>query len=147
MGLGLEIRWSFDMKEPFQPYLDLKNKYQFDHRDGLNLVMTGADAVDAADDEMRLLRQIEKVLEIDISILDFWEKYEEFIEIEPLRSNLIELEIALTKKPEFYQKICWGNDIESRYLKSKFIKDVRFLIERLDLNILNGASSVKYISD
>lgn len=66
MGLGLEINFVFDMKEPLEQYLNLKDKYQFDNRDGLNLIMTGADCDDAGDDKMRLLRQIEKVLETDL---------------------------------------------------------------------------------
>lgn len=78
--------------------------------------------------------------------MDFWEEYEEFIEIEPLRLKLIELETLLVKNTDFYKKICWGKDIEERYLKDNFLKDVRFLIERLNFNIANGANKVKYIS-
>ncbi|MCA6065758.1 hypothetical protein JI747_001125 [Chryseobacterium sp. RG1] len=147
MGLGLEINFVFDVKEPFEHYLYLKDKYQFDNRNGLNLVMTGEGDDDAGDDEMRLLRQIEDVLQIDLRLLDFWEEYEEFIEIELLQSKLIELEGALVKTPEYYHKICWGHDIENGYLKDNFLKDVRFLIERLNFNRVNGASRVKYISD
>ncbi|MFC3161454.1 hypothetical protein SAMN05443633_101540 [Chryseobacterium arachidis] len=146
MGLGLEVYFVFDVEESHQQYIQLREQYNFDHRNGLNLIMTGEDAYDAGDDEMRLLRQIEKILEIDLGILDFWEEYEEFIEIEPLRLKLIELETALVKNTDFYKKICWGKDIEDRYLKNNFVMDVRFLIERLNLNIKNGASKVKYIS-
>ncbi|PJJ66245.1 hypothetical protein [Chryseobacterium geocarposphaerae] len=147
MGLGLEINLVFDAKEPLEEYLHVKNKYQFDGRSGLNLVMSGEGDVDAGDDEMRLLRQIEKVLQIDLTLLDFWEKYDEFIEIRSLRLKLLELEDLLVNNPEFYHKICWGHDIERGYLKEIFLQDVRFLIERLNLNLKNGACLVKYISD
>ena len=146
MGFGLEIYFVFDVEEPRKEYSELVSHYDFDHIDGLNMIMSGEDVYDAGDNEMRLLRQIEKVLEIDLGILDFWEEYEKFIEIEPLRLKLIELETALVKNTDFYKKICWGKDIEDRYLKKNFVMDVRFLIERLNLNIKNGASKVKYIS-
>lgn len=147
MGLGLEIYLIFDVKEPFEKYLELRDRYHFDHRNGLNLMMTGDGDPGDAD---RLLRQVEKVLNINLTLLDFWdytEEYEGFTTIEPLRMKLIELEHALAKNPEFYKKISWGHDIEEGYLKENFIKDVRFLIERLNLNLENGASHVKYISD
>ena len=149
MGFGLEIYLIFDIQEPLDKYLELKDHYLFDHRNGLNLIMTGDDYVDAGDEE-RLLRQVEKVLEVDLTLLDFWyytEEYEGFISIESLYIKLIELENALLKNPEFYQKICWGHDIENEYLKDVFLKDIRFLIDRLQLNLENGASLVKYISD
>lgn len=146
MGFGLEIYFVFDVEEPRKEYSELVSRYDFDHRNGLNMMMSGEDAYDTADDEMRLLRQIEKVLEIDLGILDFWEEYEKFIEIEHLRLKLIELETKLVKNTDFYKKISWGKDIEGRYLKKNFITDIRFLIERLNLNIKNGASKVKYIS-
>lgn len=149
MGFGLEIYLIFDIQEPLDKYLELKDHYLFDHRNGLNLIMTGDDYVDAGDEE-RLLRQVEKVLEVDLTLLDFWyytEEYEGFISIESLYIKLIELENVLLKNPEFYQKICWGHDIENEYLKDVFLKDIRFLIARLQLNLENGASLVKYISD
>ncbi|WP_147436462.1 hypothetical protein [Chryseobacterium sp. 7] len=103
-----------------------------------------------AGDEDRLLRQVEKVLNVDLTLLYFWdytEEYEGFTSIEPLRIKLIELEYALAENPEFYKRISWGHDVEEGYLKDSFIKDVRFFIERLNLNLENGASQVKYISD
>ncbi|OCA76883.1 hypothetical protein BBH99_11875 [Chryseobacterium contaminans] len=147
MGLGLEIYLIFDIEEPFEKYLELKDRYLFDHRSGLNLIMTGEGD---AGDEDRLLRQVEKVLNIDLTLLDFWDyadEHEGYINIKPLYMKLIELQNALVENPEYYRKICWGHDIEDKYLKDNFLKDVRFLIERLNLNLENGASLVKYISD
>jgi hypothetical protein len=68
MGFGLEIYLIFDVKEPFEKYLELRDRYNFDHRNGLNLIMTGDGD---AGDEDRLLRQVEKVLNIDLTLLDF----------------------------------------------------------------------------
>lgn len=147
MGFGLEIYLIFDVEEPFEKYMELKDRYLFDHRNGLNLMMTGEG--DAGDKD-RLLRQVEKVLNIDLTLLDFWDyadEYEVYISIKPLYMRLIELEDVLVKNSEFYKKICWGHDIENGYLKDNFLQDVRFLIERLNLNLKNGATLVKYISD
>lgn len=147
MSLGLEIYFVFDVEEPQKQYQELIDLYDFDNRNGLNLVMTGEDAIDVLDDEIRLLRQIEKVLQLDLNLLDFWKEYDKFIEIKSLRLKLLELESALVKNPEFYQKIHGIHDIIKKYLKNNFLKDIRFLIERLNLNIENGASKVKYISN
>lgn len=147
MGFGLEIYLIFDVEEPFEKYMELKDRYLFDHRNGLNLMMTGEGD---AGDEDRLLRQVEKVLNIDLTLLDFWDyadEYEGYISIKPLYMKLIELEDVLVKNSDFYKKICWGHDIENGYLKNNFLQDVQFLIERLNLNLKNGATLVKYISD
>ncbi|GAA5090541.1 hypothetical protein GCM10023210_16750 [Chryseobacterium ginsengisoli] len=147
MSLGLEIYFVFDVEEPQSEYSELIRYYDFDHRNGLNTVITGEDAIDVLDDEIRLLRQIEKVLQLDLTLLDFWKEYDKFIEIKSLRLKLLELEAELVKNPEFYQKIYGIHDIIKKYLKNNFLQDIRFLIERLNLNIENGASKVKYISN
>jgi hypothetical protein len=142
MGLGLEISFVFDKEEPLWEYLNLRDQYRFDGRNGLNLVMTG----DGLEDDDRLLYQIERVLCIDLKILDFWNFYEEYIDLEILKSNLIQLSNGLKNQPDFYKKIAYGHDIEDGYLKEKFAEDVNFLIERLDLNIINGAEKVMFVS-
>lgn len=142
MGLGLEIIFVFDKEEPLWQYLDLRDRCHFDGREGLNLVMTG----DGMEHDDRLLCQIERVLHIDLKILDFWNFYEEYIDLEVLRSNLVQLKNALKNQPDFYKKIAYGHDIEEGYLKEKFVEDVNFLIERLDLNIINGAEKVMFVS-
>ncbi len=147
MGLGLEICFIFDVEEPLSLYLELKDRYFFEPRNGLNLIMTGNGD---AGDENRLLRQVEKVLNVDLKWLDFWdytEDYEGFISVQHLYAKLIDLENALVKNPEFFQKVSWGHGIEKGYLKDNFLKDIRFLIERLHLNMGNGASFVKYVSE
>lgn len=142
MGLGLEISFVFDKEEPLQQYPDFWEQYGFDGRNGLNLVMTG----DGPEDDDRLLCQIERVLHIDLKILDFWNFYEEYIDLEVLRSNLTQLQDALKNQPDFYKKIAYGHDIEEGYLKEKFAEDVSFLIERLDLNRINGAERVMFVT-
>ncbi|MDC8099364.1 hypothetical protein [Chryseobacterium rhizosphaerae] len=104
--------------------------------------MTG----DGMEDDDRLLCQMERVLHIDLKILDFWNFYEEYIDLEVLKSNLVQLKNALKNQPDFYKKITYGHDIEEGYLKEKFVEDVNFLIERLDLNIINGAEKVMFVS-
>ena len=142
MGLGIEISFVFDKEEPLWQYLNLRDQYRFDGRDGLNLVMTD----ESPEDDDRLLYQIERVLHIDLKILDFWTFYEEYIDLDILKSNLVQLKNALKKQPDFYKKIAYGHDIEEGYLREKFAEDVNFLIERLDLNIINGAEKVMFVS-
>lgn len=142
MGLGLEISFVFDKEESLWQYLNLRDQYCFDGRDGLNLVMTG----DGLEDDDRLLCQIERVLHMDLKILDFWNFYEEYIDVEILKSNLIQLNDALKNQPDFYKKIAYGHDIEDGYLRGNFAEDVNFLIERLNLNIINGAEKVMFVS-
>ncbi|MFN1215669.1 hypothetical protein ACKW6Q_01670 [Chryseobacterium kwangjuense] len=142
MGLGLEISFVFDKEEPLQQYLALRDQYHFDGRDGLNLVMSG----DGTDDEDRLLWQMERALATDMKILDFWKFYEEYIDLELLKSNLIQIQEALKTQPEFYKKIAYGHDVEEGYLKEKFAEDVGFLIERLNMNIINGAEKVMFVT-
>ncbi|WP_080779839.1 hypothetical protein [Chryseobacterium phocaeense] len=142
MGLGLEISFVFDKEEPLQQYLALRDQYHFDGRDGLNLVMSG----DGTDDEDRLLWQMERALATDMKILNFWEFYEEYIDLKLLKSNLMQIREALKIKPEFYKKIAYGHDVEEGYLKEKFAEDVSFLIERLNLNMMNGAEKVMFVT-
>ncbi|KXH85056.1 hypothetical protein [Chryseobacterium kwangjuense] len=142
MGLGLEIDFVFDKEEPLQQYLALRDQFHFDARDGLNLLMSG----DGTDDEYRLLWQMERALATDMKILDFWEFYEEYIDLELLKSNLIQIQEALKIQPEFYKKIAYGHDVEEGYLKEKFAEDVSFLIERLNMNIMNRAEKVMFVT-
>lgn len=142
MGLGLEISFVFDKDEPLQQYLTLRDQYHFDGRNGLNLVMTG----EGTEDDDRLLRQIERALQIDLNVLDFWSFYEEYIELETLKSVLFQLQSKLKVQPGFYKKIAYGLDIEEAYLKENFAKDINFLIERLDMNIMNGAEKVMFVT-
>lgn len=47
-------------------------------------------------------------------------------------------------KPNFYQEIVYSFDIGKRYLKENLIKDIEFLIERINFNIQNGARKVRF---
>ncbi|WP_300687231.1 hypothetical protein [Chryseobacterium sp.] len=98
--MGLEISFVFDKEEPLWQYFDLRDQYHFDGRDGLNLVM----ADESPEDDDRLLYQIERVLHIDLKILDFWTFYEEYIDLEVLKSNLVQLKNALKNQPDFYKR-------------------------------------------
>lgn len=142
MGLGLEINFVFDKEEPLEQYLALRDQYHFDGRDGLNLVMSG----DGTEDDDRLLWQMARALCTDMKILDFWEFYEEYIDLELLKSNLVQIQEALKTQPEFYKKIAYGHDVEEGYLKEKFAEDISFLIERLNMNMINGAEKVMFVT-
>ncbi|KFF03135.1 hypothetical protein [Chryseobacterium luteum] len=143
MGRGLEISFVFDKKEPLQQYLELMEQYHFDGRDGLNLVMSGDDGLEGDD---RLLWQIETALDMDLKVLDFWNFYEEYIDLKFLKSNLAQLRNTLRSQPDFYKKIAYGHDVEEGYLKERFAEDIHFLIARLDLNIINGSEKVMFVT-
>lgn len=146
MGLGLEIYFLFDKEEPIEKIQLLTNYCDFDMRNGLNLIMTGVDCWEILNDEETLLKRIEKELEINLSILDFWSNQDEF-NIHTLIEILTNLKWKLNDNPMFYKKIDYGFDIAEQYLKSKFLNDIDFLLERLTLNVENGATKVKYSTD
>ena len=64
MGLGVEIIFVFDVEEPSEIFYELQNKFDFDGRNGLNLLMSGQDAIEVIDDYDRLMRMLEKKLNI-----------------------------------------------------------------------------------
>lgn len=151
-GLGLEIRFIFDKSEPSKKFLELKHKYNFDDRNGLNLIMTGQDMYEVAEDNgynERLIRMLEKNLNIDLSILDYWnycndDENDDFIDLDLLLSKLFELKNNIENNPSYYKKIIYGFDIENDYLKEGLLNDINYLIERINFNIENGAKKVRF---
>lgn len=141
MGLGIDIYLYFDKKEPIEKIRAL-SFHKFDPRDGLNLVMTGIDYIEI-EDEKRLLNLIEKQLKIDLSLLDYW-KHKDEIDIHLLTNTLMELKSKMEANPEFYKNISYGFDIEEGYLRSRLLKDVDYMLQRLTINIENGAKKVKF---
>lgn len=141
MGLGIDIYLHFDKTEPIEKIEAIKF-HGFDARDGLNLLMTGIDYIEV-ENEKRLLNIIEKQLNIDLSLLDFW-KHEEGIDIYLLKGTLMELKSKIEANPKFYKDIHYGFDIEEIYLKSKFLRDINYMLDRLNINIENGAEKVKF---
>lgn len=141
----MEIRLIFDKKEPLDKFFELKNKYNFDDRNGLNYVMVGV-SWSEIEDENRLIHQIERNLNLNLSLLDYWndEVYDNELEIEQVLSTLKNLKTKLEENQNFYKKIKYGFDIEKRYLKNEFSNDVNFLIDRLEMNKNNGAKKLKY---
>lgn len=113
-GLGEEIQFVFDKSEPKERLLELKHKYDFDNRDGLNLIMTGKDMYEIlVEDDERLIRQLEKKLNIDLSILDYWnyanvDENKDYIKLDLLLSKLIELKSKIENNPNFYKEITYG---------------------------------------
>ncbi|WP_430401576.1 hypothetical protein [Fluviicola sp.] len=149
MALGIEIFFLFDKEEPVEKIKTLKSLYNFDIRNGLCLIMTGQDQSEILDNEERLLKLIEKQLKIDLSLLDYWhdEVFENEININKLNETLVKLKSKIKDNPEFYKKINYCFDIEKSYLQNKFSSDVDFLIERLNINIENGSTKVRYESE
>lgn len=145
MGLGIEIHFIFDVEEPINEIKVLNSYYDFDMRDGLNLIMTGIDYLEVLEENDRLLKRLEKELNLNLSILDFWLNQEEF-NIDSLLKTLTELKSKIEDNPKFNENIDYGFDIEESYLKSKFLNDINFLIKRLKINIENGATKIKYES-
>lgn len=149
MALGIPVNFLFDKEEPIEKIKILKDLYNFDIRNGLSLIMTGQDQSEILNNEERLLKLIEKQLKIDLSLLDYWhdEVFENEININKLNETLMKLKSKIKDNPNFYKKINYYFDNELSYLKNKFLSDVDFLLERLNINIENGATKVRYESE
>lgn len=141
----MEIRFVFDKQLSFNIISELKAKYNFDTRNGLNFIMIG-EHWSEIEDENRLIRQIEKLLHVNLNFMDYWnpEFYDKEIEIDELILTLKNLRIQTEKFPDFYENISYGFDLVNRYFKPQFFNDVLFLIEFFQLTKDNGALTVKY---
>lgn len=141
----MEILFSFDKEEPLNTYIDLRDKYGFDDRDGLSLIMLGIDAYEVGD-KNRLIHQIECQLNIDLALLDYWnnETYSKYIEIDKVKNTLRIVRNQIIRQPLFYENIHYDSNIASQYLKHHFLNDINFLIDRMEMNQYNGAEKVKY---
>jgi len=141
----MKIRLLFDKIEPNDKFIELKNKYNFDDRNGLNWVMIG-EHWSEIEDENRLIHQIERNLDIDLYLLDYWNErvYENELNIQDITKTLKILKVKVEENPDFYKSIHYGFNIEERYLKNTFLNDINFLIERLEMNLDYGSTKIKY---
>ncbi|MDY0089550.1 MAG: hypothetical protein RBR78_04205 [Flavobacteriaceae bacterium] len=142
-AVGLELKFIFDKIEPIEKYLELREKYNFDARNGLNLIMTG-EHWSEIEDEGRLMTMLEKKLNIDLSILDYWNEDDNgnFVDLDLLLPKLVEFKNCIQNNPDFYKEILYN--IEDYYLKEQLKRDIEFLIERVNFNIQNGAKKVRF---
>lgn len=141
----MEIRFIFDKEEVFNELVELKSKYNFDDRNGLNYIMIG-EHWSEIEEENRLIHQIERILNIELSLLDYWNPkvIENELEIEDVKKVLENLKKQIEQNPSFYEKINYGFNLKERYFKNQFLNDVDFLIERINLNRMNGAKTLRY---
>ncbi len=147
-AVGLELKFIFDKIEPIEKYLELREKYNFDARNGLNLIMT-REHWSEIEDEGRLMTMLEKKLNIDLFILDYWndnywndDDNDNFVALDLLLPKLVEFKNCIENNPDFYKEILYN--IEDYYLKEQLKRDVEFLIERINFNIQNGAIKVRF---
>ena len=141
----MEIQFSFDKEEPLDTYIDLIDKYNFDNRNGLSLIMLGVDAYEAGNNN-RLIHQIEYQLDINLALLDYWnnETHGKYIEIDKVKNTLKIIKNQIIQQPLFYENIQYDFNIIGQYLKHQFLNDINFLIDRMEMNQYNGAEKVKY---
>ena len=141
----MEIRFIFDKKELYSELVELKSKYNFDDRNGLNYIMIG-EHWSEIEEENRLIHQIERILNIELTLLDYWNPtvFENELEIEDIQKVLQNLKKQIEQNPNFYEKINYGFNLKERYFKNQFLSDVAFLIERMKINKANGAQKVSY---
>ena len=141
----MEIRFIFDKKEVFSELVKLKSKYNFDDRNGLNYIMIG-EHWSEIEEENRLIHQIERILNIELTLLDYWNPkvFENELEIEDVKKVLENLKKQIEQNPNFNEKINYGFNLKERYFKNQFLSDVVFLIERMNINKTNGAKKVSY---
>ena len=141
----MEIRFIFDKKEAISELVELKSKYNFDDRNGLNYIIVG-EHWSEIEDKHRLIYQIERLLNIDLSLLDYWNPkvFENELKIDDVQKVLENLKNKIEQNPNFYEKINYGFNLKENYFRSQFLSDVSFLIERMNLNKTNGAQKVSY---
>lgn len=141
----MEIRFIFDEKEACNELVQLKAKYNFDDRNGLNNIMIGEHWSEIEEDN-RLIHQIEIILNIELSLLDYWNPkvFDSELEIDEVKKVLIDLKSQIQQKPTFYEEINCGFDLRELYFKSQFLRDIDFLIERIEISKINGAQKIKY---
>ena len=141
----MEIRFIFDIKEPAYQLNELKLKYNFDDRNGLNFVMLG-EHWSEIEDENRLIHQIERSLNINLSLIDYWNPKvcDNELEIGDIQKVLEDLKKRIEENSTFYENISYGFNLKERYLKNQFLSDINFLIERIEMNMNNGAKRLKY---
>ena len=141
----MEIHFVFDKEEPVDTFINLIKKYSFDSRDGLNVIMLGLDAYEVGDDN-RLIHQLERQLDIDLALLDYWniETHDKYIPIHVIKNVLEITKNRITQQPQFYENIQYDFNTTKQYLQRQFLNDINFLIERLRMNQHNGAQKVKY---
>lgn len=141
----MDIQFIYDKTEPLDIFIDVRNKYGFDDRDGLSLIMLGLDAYEVGDDN-RLIHQLERQLDIDLALLDYWniETYDQYMPIDPIKNVLEITKKQIARQPQFYENIQYDFNTTKQYLQRQFLNDINFLIERMERNQLNGAQKVKY---
>lgn len=141
----MDIQFIYDKTEPLDIFIDVRNKYGFDDRDGLSLIMLGLDAYEVGDDN-RLIHQLERQLDIDLALLDYWniETYDQYMPIDPIKNVLEITKKQIARQPQFYENIQYDFNTTKQYLQRQFLNDIHFLIERMERNQLNGAQKVKY---
>jgi len=141
----MEIQFIYDKSEPLDIFIDLRAKYGFDDRDGLSLIMLGLDAYEVGDDN-RLIHQLERQLDIDLALLDYWniETHDKYIPIDAIKNVLEIAKNRIAQQPQFYENIQYDFNTTKQYLQQQFLNDINFLIERMERNQLNGAQKVKY---
>lgn len=123
----MEIRFIFDKKEVFSELVKLKSKYNFDDRNGLNYIMIG-EHWSEIEEENRLIHQIERILNIELTLLDYWNPkvFENELEIEDVKKVLENLKKQIEQNPNFNEKINYGFNLKERYFKNQFLSDVVF---------------------
>ncbi|MEP6932110.1 MAG: hypothetical protein ABI850_18955 [Flavobacterium sp.] len=144
----MEIHFVFDKKEPFNTVSELKSKFEFDGRNGLNYIMFG-EHWSEIEDQNRLIHQIESVLNVNLSLLDYWndDVYDKELEIQDVQKVIENLKNQIESNPNFYQNISYGFNIVESYFKKQFLNDINYLIQRFEINIDNGAKKIKYETD
>ena len=101
----------------------------FDTRGGLDNVICGLDWSEIETEE-RLLHQLEKVLNLDLSFLDHWHEkvHKQYLEIELFITQLRELKKVLTTNKNYYRHINYPY-VPKEFLEKDFSKAISSLID------------------
>lgn len=122
---------------------DLVKEFNYDSRKGLNTIVFGIHYTEI-EEPYRLLHQIEKALDFNLSKLDYWnsEVDADFTDLSEFKEFLENLKTKLTQNADFYNNIqC--REFEDNYLKNGFLNDVEFLIELCKLYLKFSAKEIQ----
>lgn len=101
----------------------------FDTRGGLNIIMRGFDHMEV-DEPHRLLYQMEKALDFELSLLDYWNDkvHNQFLSIPPYIEFLEQFLQKLTNHPTYYQQIEYKY-IPNNFLETELLLTIQSLID------------------
>ncbi|MEM6316405.1 MAG: hypothetical protein AAF960_01980 [Bacteroidota bacterium] len=136
----MEIQFQFYTNTTIQKAIE---SIFFDTRSGLDNVIYGLDWSEVETDD-RLLHQLERALDVDLSFLDYWNEavHGQYLEIDTFLKSLKELGSVLMANPNYYQQIDYPY-VPNDFLPQVFLEAIEALIKYFEDYRRKGATLLK----